>query len=59
MLVAPERLQAEVLGRPPFLLIHGTEGNVVDIRSMSLAETALAGAGVGVETNVSPSVGQD
>lgn len=65
MLVAPERLQAEIRSRPPVLLIHGTEDDVVAIRSMSLAETALAGAGVGVgvETHVSPgvahSVGQD
>lgn len=46
MLVAPERLQAEIRSRPPVLLIHGTEDDVVAIRSMSLAETALAGAGV-------------
>lgn len=63
MLVAPERLQAEIRSRPPVLLIHGTEDDVVAIRSMSLAETALAEAGVGVETHVSPgvahSVGQD
>jgi phospholipase/carboxylesterase len=63
MLIAPERLQAEIRSRPPVQLIHGTEDDVVAIRSMSLAETALAGAGVGVETHVSQgvahSVGQD
>lgn len=52
MLVAPERLQAEIRSRPPVLLIHGTGDDVVAIRSMSLAETARAGAGVGVETHV-------
>lgn len=63
MLVAPERLEADILSRPPVLLIHGTADDVVPFRSMDLAETALSAAGVPVETHVSPgighSVGQD
>jgi phospholipase/carboxylesterase len=57
MLVAPERLQADIKSRPPVLLIHGTEDDIVPFRSMDLASTALTAAGVTVETHVSPGVG--
>ncbi|TZG24170.1 alpha/beta hydrolase [Sphingomonas montanisoli] len=63
MLVAPDRLEADIRSRPPVLLIHGTEDDVVPFRSMDLAATALTAAGVRVETHASPgvahSVGQD
>ncbi|WP_404337898.1 alpha/beta hydrolase [Sphingomonas sp. MMS12-HWE2-04] len=63
MLVAPERLQAEIESRPPVLLIHGDQDDVVPFRSMELASTALTEAAVTVETHVSRgvahSVGQD
>lgn len=57
MLVALERLRAEIKSRPPVLLIHGTEDDVVPFRSMELASTALTASGVTVETHVSPGVG--
>jgi phospholipase/carboxylesterase len=57
MLVAPEQLKPDILSRPPVLLIHGTEDDVVPFRSMELASTALAEVGVPVETHVSPGVG--
>ena len=57
MLVAPERLHTEIRSRPPVLLIHGTEDDVVPFRSMGLASAALAASGVPVETHVSPGVG--
>lgn len=56
MLVAPDRLEGEIRSRPPTLLIHGTEDDVVPFRSMELARSALAAAGVTVETHVSPGV---
>ncbi|MDQ0252384.1 phospholipase/carboxylesterase [Sphingomonas kyeonggiensis] len=56
MLVAPERLPSDIASRPPVLLIHGTEDDVVPFRSMSLASTALAEASVPVEAHVSPGV---
>ena len=63
MLVAAERLEAEITSRPPVLLIHGTEDDVVPFHSMERAATALTAAGVAVQTHVSPgighSVGQD
>jgi phospholipase/carboxylesterase len=57
MLVAPERLEAEIRSRPPVLLVHGTADDVVPFRSMDLAETALKDVGVTVRTHVSPGVG--
>jgi phospholipase/carboxylesterase len=63
MLVAPERLSEQIRSRPPVLLIHGTNDDVVPFRSMDLASKALETIGVPVETHVSPgvahSVGQD
>lgn len=57
MLVAPERLEADIRSRPPVLLIHGTLDEVVPFQSMELASTALAAAGVDVESHVSPGIG--
>lgn len=63
MLVAPDNLAADIRSRPPVLLIHGTEDDVVPFRSMGMATTALAAVGIDAETHVSPgighSVGQD
>ena len=63
MLVAAERLPAEIRNRAPVLLIHGTEDDIVPFDAMELASTALSAAGVSVETHASPgvahSVGQD
>ena len=57
MLVAAERLEAEIASRPPVLLIHGTEDDVVPFHSMERAATALTAAGVAVQTHVSPGIG--
>ena len=57
MLVAPEKLEAEIRIRPPVLLIHGTEDQVVPFRSLELASNALAAVGVPVTTHVSPGLG--
>ena len=56
MLVAPERLDSDIQSRPPVLLIHGTEDDIVPFRSMELAATALGEVGVPVETHVSPGI---
>lgn len=57
MLVAPDRLPSEIRSRPPVLLIHGTDDDVVPFRSMDLASVALGEADVPVETHVSPGIG--
>jgi phospholipase/carboxylesterase len=57
MLVAPDVLETEIRARPPVLLIHGTNDDVVPFRSMDLASSALSRVGIAVETHVSPGVG--
>ncbi|MGF7155211.1 alpha/beta hydrolase [Novosphingobium gossypii] len=57
MLISPERLSAEIRSRPPVLLVHGTEDEVVPFRSMDMASTALSAAGVAVETHASAGTG--
>lgn len=57
MLVAPDTVEADIRSRPPVLLIHGAQDDVVPFRSMDLAATALKAVGVGVETHVSPAIG--
>lgn len=57
MLVAPDNLEAEIRSRPPVLLIHGTEDDVVPFRSMDIATTALAAVGIDVDAHVSPAIG--
>ncbi|QDL92647.1 phospholipase [Paroceanicella profunda] len=56
-LLAPDLLGAEIVTRPPVLLIHGDEDPVVPFSSLAEAEAGLTGAGVAVETHVSPGVG--
>jgi len=57
MLVAPDRLEADIRNRPPVLLIHGMQDDVVPFRSMELASSALAAVGLSVETHASPGLG--
>lgn len=53
MLVASESLEADIRSRPPVLLIHCTQDDVVPFRSMELASSALANADVPVATHAS------
>ena len=57
MLVASDLLKSEIKSRPPVLLIHGTQDDIVPFGSMEQASTALAEVHVPVETHVSPGVG--
>lgn len=44
-LMFPERLKTETLVRPPVLVMHGDEDQVVDFSEMTVACNALVGAG--------------
>jgi phospholipase/carboxylesterase len=57
MLVAADRLAAEIRSRPPVLLIHGTADDIVPFRSLAQAERELEEAGLAVETHISPGIG--
>jgi phospholipase/carboxylesterase len=52
-LLDPETLKAEMLTKPPVLLIHGDMDMVVPPTDMPKAAAALTEAGIGVETHVS------
>ena len=53
-LLAPESLVAELRARPPVLLVHGEADEVVPAAASRLAEAALRGAGLAVESLYRP-----
>jgi phospholipase/carboxylesterase len=53
-LAGAETLGRELKGRPPTLLVHGTEDPVVPFASLALGAAALKAAGVPVEALVRP-----
>lgn len=56
-LLEPERLEAELLTKPPILLVHGDEDPVVPFASMNEAASALSKAGLDVFTHTSKGLG--
>ncbi len=49
-LLGPEALRAEVVAKPPVLLIHGDADEVVPFQAMAAAEAGLRAAGLAVRT---------
>jgi phospholipase/carboxylesterase len=56
-LLEPDRLAAEIVSRPPVLLVHGDQDPMVPFASLAEAADALAAAGVETVTHVSTGVG--
>lgn len=56
-MIGPERLAAEVVSRPPVLLVHGDEDPMVPFESMGVAAKALEGVGIEVRTHCSRGMG--
>jgi phospholipase/carboxylesterase len=56
-LLAPELLGEELRSRPRTLLVHGTDDPLVPYKSLGIAEAALEGAGVPVETLTCDGIG--
>ena len=54
LLVAPEALDAEMVSRPPVLLIHGEADPVVPFWALGAATSALERLGVSVESHGRP-----
>jgi phospholipase/carboxylesterase len=62
MLVAPEQLDpdsfmAEITSRPPVLLIHGDQDQVIPVQALMHAAQGLAALDVPAEWHVSPGIG--
>lgn len=53
-LPGPDRAAGEAISRPPFLLVHGEEDNVVPFTSMEAAAGVLSSIGAKVETFARP-----
>jgi phospholipase/carboxylesterase len=56
-LEAPETLPAEITARPPVMLIHGEQDEMLPVDMMDRAAEALAASGVAVETHRRPGLG--
>ncbi len=56
-LIQPDLLAAEVVSKPPVLLIHGDQDDVVPPAHLPEASEALMAAGFQVATHVSPGMG--
>ncbi len=57
MLLGAERLAAEIRSRPPVLLTHGAEDDMVPPASLPAAKAALEAAGVPVRSLLVPGLG--
>jgi phospholipase/carboxylesterase len=57
MLADPDALAAEVVTRPPVLLVHGDADPVLPVSSLGEAERTLTGLGFAVQSHVSPRLG--
>jgi phospholipase/carboxylesterase len=56
-LAGASRLAAEIKNKPPVLLIHGSEDEVIPVQAIELARIALAAAGVPVQWQIRPGLG--
>lgn len=52
-----DSLQRQMTGKPPVLLIHGDQDQVIPVQALAMAREALAASGVPVEWHVSRGVG--
>ncbi len=52
-----ERLPAEIVGRPPVLLVHGDADDMIPVQALHAAANGLGAAGVPVRWHVSRGVG--
>jgi len=56
-LAGPEKLQSEIRVKPPILMIHGDQDEMLPVSRMHTAVAALVKAGLTVQSHVSPGVG--
>jgi phospholipase/carboxylesterase len=56
-LPGPEKLPAEIVHRPPVLLVHGDADEMIPVQALHMAANGLGAAGVAVRWHVSRGVG--
>jgi phospholipase/carboxylesterase len=56
-LPGPEKLPAEIVSRPPVLLVHGDADDMIPVQALHAAANGLGAAGVSVRWHVSRGVG--
>lgn len=56
-LIPGDDLGAEAVSRPPVLLVHGDQDEMINVSEMSTAETALRDAGFQVQSHISRGIG--
>ncbi|MFB9570729.1 alpha/beta hydrolase, partial [Saccharopolyspora hordei] len=56
-LMQPEHLEAETISKPPVLLIHGDQDDVVPLESLPQAADALVAAGFETYSHISKGTG--
>ncbi len=54
LLAGPENLAADIVSRPPVLLIHGERDDVIPVEALAQARSVLGGVSVPVEWHVCP-----
>ena len=52
-----EKLPAEIIGRPPVMLIHGDADDMIPVQALHMAANGLSAAGVSVRWHVSRGIG--
>lgn len=53
-LAGPEHLAAEMRGKPPILLVHGDQDQVIPVEAIHHARAHLAAGGLAVEWHIAP-----
>jgi phospholipase/carboxylesterase len=54
LVAGPEHLAADIVSRPPVLLVHGDRDDVIPVEALAEARSVLGGVEVPVEWHVSP-----
>lgn len=57
MLPGPEKLPAEIVSRPPVLLVHGDADDMIPVQALHIAANGLGAAGVSVRWHISRGIG--
>ena len=57
IIAGPEHLKAELVARPPVLLLHGSHDDVIPLEALAITREALGAAGLAVEWHIRMGLG--